>query len=116
MKANELRIGNLITSAGINGIVTWEILRIIEDNPIFHNYKLIRLTEDFLKKNGFAFDGLYFSNEKYGVDTRNVDMMFFKKGKFGNDCPNIIYLCSINYVHELQNIYYVLEGIELNVV
>lgn len=119
IQLKELRIGNFIQSC--HGIVKVNQINenyfITEPNLIgaTHGgiYSHINLTKDFLIKNGFVNDGCYCSNDRWGVDIR--DMNFFIKGKFGNDCPNIIYLCQCKYVNTFQNIIYSLTGSELEV-
>lgn len=110
MKANELRIGNLVTdSIGI--------LEIGENAKIefCDIYNPITLTEDILLKCGFdKIDNEFYytliSNEFYIKieDSKNVFWVYF------DEQPNHPITCVFN-LHQLQNLYFALTENELNV-
>ena len=111
IKSNDLKIGNFIQSYHGNVMV-----KQISENSFITTpnligathggiYSHIDLTKDFLIKNGYEYNGSYFSNEEYGIDMRG--MKFLIKGK---------YLCSCKYVNTLQNIIYLLTSVEMKVV
>jgi len=118
MKASELRIGNLLEFS--NGIVPSKIITVGRrffssasvngdgdgDFQITPYYKPITLNEDWLMK--FGFD-------------KNFDFLLRKKGfsicfeKVGNklNCYLESIGIDIQYVHQLQNLYFALVGKEL---
>lgn len=112
IKSNELRIGNRTS----NGIV----VNVFEDyfytkggvttyNSKYHETNPIKLTEEWLIKFGFTI-----------IKTPHGTMCGFIKGKFkleiSNSC-NIYYKkILVKYVHQLQNLYFVLTGYELQYV
>lgn len=107
MKATELRIGNLfqwieIASMGIGVDV------ITKDNHYtYEDFKEpIPLTEEWLKRFGFEYSDL------------NGDSGLWKIPPFQiyGKCNQFIYeyALDVNYVHQLQNLYFALTGEELN--
>lgn len=122
MKANELRLGNLIKIGG-NTIDTYQIYtpkkvtlailnEIAGENEERPDAELsvfipIPLTEEWLLKFGFKQDGFYNSAERW-VYLNNI---LFK----GNGHYILCHypLCMIKYVHQLQNLYFALTGEEL---
>ncbi len=106
MKANELRIGNLVTDS--IGIVEIGKNAKIEFSDI---YNPIKLTEDILLKCGFS-------------NGKQINKKYFKHigipgGIFlGNNYANYKYtniIIEINSLHQVQNFYFALTGNELNV-
>lgn len=100
MKANELRIGNLIFEEETQevGQVNTVILGII-DEGLSHTYKPIPLTEEWLERfnwNPPKDIGVAFST--------NTHEIYFVAGN---------YYKTIEYVHQLQNLYFALTGEEL---
>ena len=127
MKAQELRLGNLIyyhIKDKLNEPEEWDAENIVDcfdiaqmvENPETNEYKPIPLTEEWLLKFGF-------------IDVGNVDFLIaqptkyiasFKAGindKFGLFAWNNIKLneIEIKYVHQLQNLYYSLTGTDLTI-
>lgn len=125
MDAQELRIGNIIYSPAKGGSgYTYVTHRIINDlashtQPL--NYAPIPLTEDWLLKFGFEkkTDENYMSGDMYNWIFRlhNVDEEDIWLSKtFVLKCNQIrIYTpqVRIKYVHQLQNLFFVLAGKEL---
>lgn len=112
MKAEELRIGNYLLKSLKSGngrkindkIGVQDIVRIYENIGSF-NYEPIPLTDQWIEDLGFKEFGVY----KY--KTYYKDHIFLHKRKRG-------YVMSKRfkepkYVHELQNIYFVLKGKQL---
>ena len=119
IKANELRIGNLveykITDKFDERKEWWEVSEIDADDIHWlskvdtndDDFKPIPLTENWLLKFGFE---------------KDVNLQFFKN--FKNNKTVIIgfgFICrlgsshvKINYVHELQNLYFALTKTELS--
>jgi hypothetical protein len=119
LKATELRIGNWVSSkeipVQIEKITTETVRYCFGDFPISY-IKPIPITEDWLLLLGFTKrDGL-FRLSKYWVEFRNFDCVGLKI-IFGCFQINKIYITysvdTIEYVHQLQNLYFALTGYEL---
>lgn len=134
MRAEELRIGNYVEynlSSGafydgteINPI---KIITINSDKDFcnfikldddtdnvydFDEIRLIPLTEEWLKKFGFK----YFEPQKgfiYNIHFRLVFKSDFIVNQFSLYIDGNLWPIDIKYVHQLQNLYYVLTGVEL---
>ena len=119
MKANELRVGNLVTTGGVEQYV----MSIDIDDPTEHRindcqeiaYQPIPLTEDWLVKFGFELgndewydlvipNGLFLSVEQY---TFNVVI--------GQGVQFSHALTKLKSVHQLQNLYFALTGEDLTI-
>lgn len=124
MKVQELRIGNYV-----EGVGTEESIRRINDS-IQYNYntekyeldaidiqffKPIPLTEEWLEKFAFEWSIWHQAWHRLGfvfnLSERGVSGYYMHMVKRNNDiiCPEII------YVHQLQNLYFVLTGEELTI-
>jgi hypothetical protein len=109
MKATELRIGNLIfnTVGGINTPIIADIISI----KYAHTYEPIPLTEEWLDK-----FGLREIHERNGV---KYSRWASKKGitlyesSGGYSCYKFSNKIIIHFVHQLQNLYFILTGEEL---
>ena len=112
MKASELRIGNLVNynEGGIFKVIGIHEFGIDCENEIettymeYENFKPIPLTEEWLLKFGFK-------NNRLGL---------FDCVKVGDDIGYHIYfigkhLKEVQYVHQLQNLYFALTGEELTI-
>jgi hypothetical protein len=114
MKASELRIGNIIEHPhkGARGYV-YVTARIISDIESTNNsigYKPILLTEEWLKKLGFEkyTDGWYLDKGEY---PKQITVSLFDDNGF-----HLSYFKTpIQYVHQLQNLYFALTGEELTI-
>lgn len=124
MKVNELRIGNwvLLDWENVYEKVTLNTLCFISLSEKIgekHPFKQIPLTEEILLKCGFDFSETDKSSVyKLGVFRTN----FVKDGKFKGKKYLIIYnnisfenFGHIQYLHQLQNLYYALTNQELGV-
>jgi hypothetical protein len=106
MKANELRIGNLIFfPKGDVHKVNYETIRLLytTNQPIYHNP--IPLTEEWLLKFGF---------EKYDTNKYSINHFYIRKigDEFETEVGECLYK-TIDYVHQLQNLYFALTDEEL---
>ena len=131
MKAEELRIGNLIVSEddyiiSVNEIYNHTQIKVTErwvsgsaiyrdyacNYPIY-TYQPIILTEEWLKKFGFKIPGGGISYDKGKLSIYIGDTIL--SGKDGRTYFNswAILEHSPKYVHELQNLYYALTKEEL---
>ena len=121
MEAKHLRIGNYIERhnkvTGVKDIVqvdggtpllAFEGMTTLKFNPI-------PLTEECLLKFGFAqrlktYDCNFYENRKLSINIRSDYATVFLK-QYKQDS----YLISIEYVHQLQNLYFALTGEELEI-
>lgn len=131
MKATELRIGNWVKESisGIDGIITWELLRIIAENQN-HTYKPIPLTDDWLDRLGFhngGYDQLFWTDgNKYLDGNIEISGTDYLRNGIDDTAPvhawnwydenskdGKHFQITLSYVHELQNLYFALTGTEL---
>ena len=129
MKANELRINNLIAVKGFCVKVSKETFKHIEDGKVLEA-EPIPLTEDWLKKMNFqrvTDVGKGGSNEVLSLDLWLCEGLihFYSNNEedysdvtawyvdYGEPCEN--YFCRVQYVHSLQNLYFGLTGEELTI-
>lgn len=128
MKANELRIGNYIDRNGLMVIVTindrnqvkfFDTINMMRTKwfSVDRACKGISLTEEWLKRFGFVRENEwvgFIGNYRIGIrfnDGNSAECDIIQDGKFisfGNS--------HIKYVHQLQNLYFVLTGDELEIV
>jgi len=108
MNVSELRVGNYVMHEPT--IDDWSEIRIkvgtiiqCEISP--DSFEPILLTEEWLKRCNFNFEKLGFKNlsASYGITSNEFHF------HIGN------YAKKINYVHQLQNLYFVLTGEELTI-
>ncbi len=108
MKATELRIGNWVQDKHSEecGMIDVVVLGIIYDYPVNHlhpenhSYKPIPLTEEWLERFNWN------PPKDIGVSfSLTTDEIHFVAGN---------YYKKIEYVHQLQNLYFALTGEELN--
>jgi hypothetical protein len=129
MKANELRIGNWYKDSyyftTYNQITAEEILE-LKDNPDYNYYNPIEITEEGLLRFGFTLnkiDNYYFIQNSDGYIH---SIKYFEKDEFLDEDSGWAYfiddsdaachrLCMINYIHELQNLYFAINKTELEV-
>ncbi|GGG63731.1 hypothetical protein [Epilithonimonas arachidiradicis] len=111
MNAKELRIGNLVSdiNTGDNVQVDIKIIQSIMNGKT--NYKPIDLNDEWFKKFGFSKEhfGYYYENiyEFSVLASRNNAYIV----RWGNQV--LAGAEPIRYVHELQNIFYALKGIDI---
>ena len=119
IEPKDLRIGNYYQGAsrGNIEIVTWQTLRDLSEGKL--NLLPIPLTEEILLKFGF--------NKEYqkgyiGIDVCNSDSVLTEPLKMGEWQTNYTFqfetgsvpkFKEIEYVHQLQNLYFALTGEEL---
>jgi hypothetical protein len=117
MKANELRIGNYIGDKNDIAIVESIdkdgcMVQFINDEKqgfrISEPIKAIPLTEEWLLRFGF------YKSDNYGNDEYRLDGYSYFRGSFYiSDCDECGESVEINFVHELQNLYFALTKKEL---
>ena len=121
MKANELRVGNLIYNdfgeiQPVYGVDEKSILTKVEENgwSICFKPKTIQLTEEWLLKFGFFIIEI---NGKFEATLPNFRYnIYWNKYTDGFlFCDGETVLINFNYVHELQNLVFVLGQRELTV-
>jgi len=120
MKANELRIGNLVYYKNKNKTTERTVINIevpdlmfIEDPVKDTKYSPIPLTEEWLLKFGFK----YLSETQMYEKTGNEFDFHISIGNWveigQNNYESAILKFNIQYVHQLQNLYSALNGEEL---
>jgi hypothetical protein len=126
MKANELRIGNLVNRHKFEGDVVHVIdskdIEIIENSDpksilYVKNYSPITLTEEWFLKFGFEKDGRVLSKMFSKIDLQvSVNIVgdkyciIYVSGAFGMIQPR-----HLKYLHEIQNLIHALTGEELTI-
>jgi len=114
MKAQELRLGNIISrmhdiNEPVIEIVDMFTIDWINRNPNNETYKPIPLTEEWLLKFGFEKKGKRISKGWFYLwDENGIVVFALAEMQDYTGC----YL-KIKYVHQLQNLYYALTGEEL---
>lgn len=109
MKANELRIGNIINNDGEEILVTSYTFYNIETDGEY--FKDIPLTEEWLLKLGFEWKGLISKGQYLTITTPCGKALVYNDGflKF----VGVTIEVPIKHVHQLQNVYFALTGKEL---
>ena len=108
MKANELRSGNLVKYKHLSessSISAFDIVQISDDNS---NVEPIPLTEDWLLKFGFEEKMFGWWSNVLFLRTDNRDGFFYDWQKTNETTGTYI-----EYVHQLQNLYFALTSLEL---
>ena len=123
IQANELRIGNLVNFGDSTLIVD---INVLKDLDVYNQHKIepIPLTEEWLVKLGFekrkdktpkiALDIVCVWNKKqffFFYESKNnlIAIDFLNSDYFGTKTTEI------QYVHQLQNLYFALTGEELTI-
>lgn len=115
MKAEELRIGNLFIEKYSKDIM--RVIELTEANIVFDGIQLgkwqaepILLTEEWLVKLGFTcLDFIHDGIEDNGYHEPKKDFSLDRNFQFDEYYKTI----DLEYVHQLQNLYFVLTGEEL---
>lgn len=133
MKANELRIGNLILMSFKNVVETVNartigFINVANKKGHKHPFEPIHLTEEWLLK--FGFERKIFKTSVIEIDIVyyefNGHQVYLINGKKTDSCFEFEYYIpetkerfnlfrSFYYVHELQNIYFALTGEDLEI-
>ena len=122
MKSNEVRIGNY-TQCYIYGelqnkehVVDAHDFSVMQSSK-WYDLRPIPLTEDWLLKFGFNFaHSTWYVKSTYLGDISSLEYINFciqQKKVTIDDGYDEMTLCNINYVHQLQNLYFALTGEEL---
>jgi hypothetical protein len=121
LKESDLRIGNFIKVISSKKIFDsyitqakgYDIVRIEEKSFTYWNYEPIKLDEEWLLKFGFSEIGgcneKDFTNGYYNIFINSlgeVNFLFFREGDWYK---------KLDYVHQLQNLYFALTQRELTV-
>jgi hypothetical protein len=112
LKANELRVGNIVSITGIQFVLnTQNLAYILEQDGIDTRCEPIPLTPEIFERFGFTSKGKYFTN---GILT----LYPYGNGSYGIEVDGFTdqgINTSVSYLHELQNIYFCLRGEELKI-
>jgi histidyl-tRNA synthetase len=109
MKANEFRIGNILTVKGkediLTGIAENDYVSKLHGHGIDNDdIEVITLTDDWLEKFDISDDYFYYIN--------NGGLLEFGVEVLPDNYYNTV-LAQLKYVHQLQNLYFALTGEEL---
>ncbi|MYZ60764.1 hypothetical protein EH151_12795 [Elizabethkingia anophelis] len=107
MEAKDLRIGNYVNHNGF-GPISVDVVDIIHCQQYMTSYNPIELTKEWLLKFGFGHTTIICVK---GMVLRLVDKHLV--GGFEDNEYGIEHEVKINYVHQLQNLFYALTGEEL---
>lgn len=126
MKANELRIGNIVfepLNENNNAFKVFEIYHEKDYDKInYHNalnFEPVPLTKEWIEKTSFIKDG---ENYWFGWETHYLELMIVtdiwypliaQVPEFSSEDEQRVCLNAIQYVHELQNLFFTLTGVEL---
>ncbi len=119
MEASELRIGNIVETSGM--IVNIEGSGIEDFANGCLNLQPIPLTEEWLLKLGFNKD---YKKGYIGIDVHNSDFVLTEPFVIGEwqsyytfqfTAGNIPKFTKLEFLHQLQNLYFALTGEELNI-
>lgn len=116
IKANELRIGNIIYTTVFGGHTLFEVLQ-RDFKKDFTDFEPIPLTEEWLLKFGFNQPNVpqkEFIYEFLRI-CQNTNDQFVETELFYTADPDIPNWLEIKYVHQLQNLYFALTGEELTI-
>lgn len=133
MKASELRIGNYVISNFLDGTEhSYQIKRGYEIDEAIHQYEPIPLSEEWLLKFGFEAEYEVSSDDDDLIggtafqccnELKGCEEVIVNKGSFffvrahsssAYDGSPEQTVTKIEYVHQLQNLYFALTGEELN--
>ena len=114
MEARELRIGNFVEYGNdIEQITIHHLFGVLNGDDV----QPIPLTEKWLLNLGFEFNEFH-KNYKVKVDYYHHSIKFYQnEWVYSNDISDASChtITSIQYVHQLQNIYFALTGEELTI-
>jgi len=115
MKATELRLGNWVEQPndGVTRVTAvLNDLQIKTETGYVDKYcRPIPLTEEWLLKFGFVLRGLYYHFPNY--DIFKIEQYKLKNAYWLRHRTESLDCARINYVHQLQNLYFALTGKEL---
>ena len=121
MKTNELRIGNklLLNNKIITvlGVVNNRVYFGDENSPCYNyitEFKPIPLTDEIFLKNGFRIDGIYFIikiDEFCNLCYNRTDKNIYIGVEYNAGGTEL----EFEYLHQLQNLYFVLTNQELKI-
>ncbi len=102
MKASDLRIGNYVVEKGRSPF-SISIEKICDFENGFYKFEPIDLTEEWLIKLGFKKRNERLFTLNYFAVQRVNGLFYFESYK----------LIPLNFIHQLQNTYFISEGVEL---
>ena len=114
MEAKELRIGNLVffPLKDVPALILRDMFEYQNGLSNLEDYRPIPLTEEWLLRFGFVkVNGVYWTKTRISFEDDNEIGCYNLSESFGGD--SISFCNSINYVHQLQNLYFALTGLEL---
>jgi hypothetical protein len=113
MKANELRINNYLLNDGVVIKIDARSIFDIWNDEGLKNYQPIILTEEWLLKFGFTWNGLISKGQYLTIFTPCGKALVYNDNFF--IFTGVTIETPIQYVHQLQNLYFALTGKELKI-
>jgi len=110
LSKNELRIGNLTNNNGYISAITGQDIYDLSQGMDSECFQPIPLTEEWLLKFGFE----KCLNQYKKVTETKPFIILFLEGQFQYD--DLRYRTNLQYVHQLQNLYFALTGEELKII
>ncbi len=118
MKAEELRIGNWVNlyddyNSQVTGLTNTKKVWCVDDPTdkecawSTDKIKPIPLTEEWLLKFGFEFDGMFYQFNKHQIRLIGEEVPYWIDSS---------YITNIKHVHQLQNLYFALTNKELTTI
>lgn len=112
MKTTELRIGNWVNyghGRDPQQITSQDIHLGVEDRP----FEPIGLTSEWLEKFGFKFVDMMFENVPMRYWRKDFLIVEQSKVVFLYNDKEVVTTVNVGFVHQLQNLHFVLNGSEL---
>ena len=120
MKVEELMIGNYISDIHASESSYWQVKQLLGKvcyygdyySEEYENLKPIPLTEEWLVRFGFenCINGWWSENELFNVKFIDNDIEIYLSGS-----DNDLAYKKIKYVHQIQNLYYIIIGEHLTI-
>jgi len=112
MKVTELRIGNIVLNGKNNNynIVSGNTIHYMSENNTSGIVLPLRITKQWLSDLGFTDLGY----GEFFLKGITIDFEYTDNGEFYFVYQNVV-LNSVFYVHELQNLYFAITGLELEI-
>jgi len=127
MKANELRIGNIVFEPLNEDKKAFKVFELYHEKDYdkinYFNalsFEPVLLTEEWMNRTAFKKDGdnkYWFPWETHYLELLNITDIWYPSvvqiPEFSHQDEQRVYLNSIQYVHEFQNLFFALSGREL---
>ena len=112
MKNKELRIGNILKNGIVTGLLSHTNIYVENEILLIDDIEFMPLTKEIFLNFGAELDrGMYRLDKMKGYfDFLNLNGVFFFEYNIHQ-----VQMCKIQYVHQLQNLYFILTNYELKI-